>query len=600
MIEKTYMIFFVFLIMSIKTFGKAEPSIVYSVSMPKPYTHYFEVEVTLRNYPGEFVEFRMPVWTPGSYLVREFAKNVESFQAIDGKEGHAIPFSKVDKSTWSVAHQSAEIVVLRYSVYAFEGSVRMSYLDEDHAFIMANTLLMYVEDLILKPCELRLDIPDVWKHASTSLSEIDGKSNSFVAPSYHVLVDCPIEIGNHEVIQFTAAGVPHEIAMAGKANYNSEQLKRDLAKIVETSTAIFDENPNEKYVFIVHNGDKRQGGLEHARSTVLGVNRNSYNDEYAYHNFLSLAAHEYFHLWMVKRLKPLTLEPIDYSNEMYTDMLWVMEGFTSYFEEKIMLRAGFHNENQFLYNLMHAMSTVTNTPGSHVQSVAESSHDAWIKAYRKNENSQNTQISYYTKGMLLGAMLDLAIIHHSKTKQSLDEVVKDLYHEFYKAKGSGISNDDLKIAMEKAGNMNLDPFYRDYVYGTAALDFQKYLDYAGIDMTDANEGKRAISLGVDLDEVNGKLMIKSVLKGGAAFDGGLSAGDELISIDGHRVDKDNLAGLLSQYSVNDTIQVIYNRAGMISERAVELRADKRVAYTHSYSDNMTGRQIAVFKAWLGK
>jgi predicted metalloprotease with PDZ domain len=598
MIEKTLLIIFIFVTMNIKT--SANTSVEYYVSMPQPHTHYFEVEIILRHFPGDFVEFKLPVWTPGSYLVREFAKNVEGFQAINGKDSRPLPFSKTNKNTWKVEHQSVESVVIRYSVYAFEGSVRMSYLDAEHGFIMANTLLMYVDALKHNSCMLKLNIPDQWKHVSTSLVEIPGKPNSFTASSYDELVDCPIEIGNHDIIKFEAAGVPHEIAMVGKANYNNEQLSRDLSKIVEASTAIFGENPNKKYVFIIHNTDKRQGGLEHASSTVLGVNRNVYDDQYSYNNFLSLAAHEYFHLWMVKRLKPREFENLDYDNEMYTDMLWVMEGFTSYFEEKIMLRAGFHNENLFLYNLMHAMSTVQNTPGNHVQSVAEASYDAWIKAYRKDENSENTQISYYTKGMLLGAMLDLAIIHHSKSKYSLDDVVKNMYQDFYKAKGVGITNADLKEAMEKAGDMNLDSFYNDYVYGTSELDFAKYLSYAGIQIIDVNQGKNTNSLGATLVEESGRLKIKSVLRGGASYDGGLSPGDELIAIDNYRVDKENLPVILNKYKAGDSVSIIYCRGGIVSKRKVIVKKDDSVAYTHQISNKKSRQQEAVFQTWLRK
>lgn len=578
----------------------ANPTIEYFVSMQQPQTHYFEVEVVLEQYQADFVDFKLPVWTPGSYLVREFAKNVEGFQAIHGTGGQAIPFHKIDKNTWRVQHDADEKIIVRYAVYANDGSVRMSFLDEDHAFIMANTLFMYVDDLKDYPCVLHLDIPDKWKHISTALNALPGKPNSFVAPSFDVLVDSPVEIGNHDIITFEAAGIPHEIAMFGKATYDNGRLKRDFTRIVDCATAIFDENPNKRYVFIVHNTNKRQGGLEHANSTVLGINRDIYNDTYTYNNFLSLAAHEYFHLWMVKRLKPKALEQIDYDGEMYTDMLWVMEGFTSYFEEKIMLRAGFHDEKQFLYNLLNSLSTVQNTPGSRVQSVADASMDAWIKAYRKDENSQNSQISYYTKGMLLGAMLDLSIIHHSKVKQSLDDVVKILYHDFYKFKGVGITNEDLKSAMEKAGNINLDRFYSEYVYGTSEMDFAKYLNYAGIELIDVNQGKSVNSLGATLTEEKGKLIIGTMLRDGAAHESGLSPGDELISLNGFRVDKQNLQVILNQFGNHESVSVMYCRDGIVSERKVVIKADKSVAYTHKILTYKSRQQDAVFKAWLRK
>ncbi len=246
-------------------------AIQYSVSMSAPHTHYFEVEIHLKNFDEDYVDFKMPVWTPGSYLVREYAKNVEGFSALDGSDGSALKVHKINKYTWRVGHNKADDVLIKYKVYAFEGSIRMSYLDDDHAFIMANTLLMFVEDLRNTSSILKIDIPDKWKKISTSLTRIEGNPFAFYVPNYDILVDSPIEIGNHEIIEFTAAGVPHELVMSGQANYNKKQLQTDLKKIVESSTAIFNENPNEKYTFIVHNSDKRAGGLEHLSSTVLVV-----------------------------------------------------------------------------------------------------------------------------------------------------------------------------------------------------------------------------------------------------------------------------------------------------------------------------------------
>lgn len=388
-------------------------SVEYRVSMPNPHTHYFKVEIILKDYDKEYVEFKLPVWTPGSHLKREYAKNVEGFSAF-GRNEKVLSFYKKNKNTWRIDHNNEENVSIKYSVYSFEGSIRMSYLDDSHAFIMANTLLMFVEELRNTSSVLKIDVPPQWKNISTSLTNLQGKLNTFYVPNYDILVDSPIEIGNHDILKFTAANVPHEVVMYGAGKYNSEKIKRDLTKIIEVATDIFGENPNEKYNFFIHHSDKKAGGLEHLNSTALGVSRWTYINSNSYEYFLSLVAHEYFHLWMLKRLKPAELDFIDYDKEIHSDLLWVMEGITSYFEEKIMLRSGFYDKNKFILNLLSAMSTTKNTPGASGQSVAEASFDAWIKYYKKNENSNNNQVSYYSKEMILGALLDLEIIDGSE------------------------------------------------------------------------------------------------------------------------------------------------------------------------------------------
>lgn len=575
-------------------------SLEYRVAIPQPHTHYFEVEIHVKNYEKNQADFKLPVWTPGSYLIREYPKNVEGFAVVSGSGRDALPFQKINKNTWRIQNDGTNDFVISYSVYAFEGSVRMSYLDESHAFIMANTLLMYHEDFKDRSSVLHLDIPEHWKKVSTSLSKIEDKENTYYVPDYDILVDSPIEIGNHEIIQFEAAGVIHEIAMYGRAVYNPDKLIRDIRNIVETATNIFEDNPNEKYVFIIHNTGSRSGGLEHMSSTVLGVSRHSYTNDYYYSSFLSLVAHEYLHLWLVKRLKPVELEVINYDEEIYTDLLWVMEGLTNYFEEKVMLKSGLHDVNQFLNNIVNTMTSIRNLPGARVQSVAEASFDTWIKFYRKNENSSNTQVSYYNKGMLLGALLDLEIIKGSSGENTIDDVVNQLYYQFYKKKNKGITSDDLKKTAEKLGKISLDDFFDKYIYGTEYLDNEEYLYYAGIGLIETNSEVNSRTIGVSVNQKDDGLIIGSIIRGSSAYDNGLNVGDELIAIDGYRLTPNNLKSLISMHKINDKAKVLINRDGLIYEKEIEIRRDDSVIYTYEFLDNKTKEQALVFRKWLGK
>ena len=601
---KRYLFFVVFLIFFTTQVRSHETqslgSIEYNVSMSSPHTHYFEVEIQLKNYDEDFVDFKIPVWTPGSYLIREYAKNVEGFLAFSMNNKKVLKFHKINKFTWRIEHKKEESVLIKYRVYAFEGSIRMSYLDDNHAFIMSNTLLMFVEDLRSTSSVLTINVPDQWKKISTSLTRLEGKPNVFYVPDYDILIDSPIEIGNHEIIEFMAAGVPHEVVMYGASNYKPEQIKRDLTKIVETATEIFEENPNEKYTFFVHHSDHGSGGLEHLNSTALGVSRWTYTNPKSYNYFLSLAAHEYFHLWMVKRLKPIEFDFINYDEETYTDLLWVMEGITSYFEEKIMLRSGFYDVNRFINNLLSTMSKIQNTPGAGVQSVVEASFDAWIKYYKRNENSDNNQISYYNKGMILGALLDLEIIDGSEGEKSLDDVINQLYYQFYKKKGRGIVAEDLKKVAEKASGRDLNDFFSDYVYGTKDLDNEKYLHSAGIGLIEINNSINARSIGVKFKQENNGLYVTSLIRGGSAYDNGIYVGDELISINSYRIYTHNLNSLLDQFKIGEKVTFLINRKGIVKSIELDIRKDEMVSYTYEILDNRTRLQEKVYQTWIGR
>ncbi len=585
-------IFFVFFLFATDAFATA--SLEYIVSMPKPSNHYFEVKILLKDFTKDYVDFKMPVWTPGSYLIREYERNVEGFFTTKSN-GTPLKHEKINKNTWRVYHKKAGDIVIGYSVYAFDGSVRMSYLDENHAFIMANTLFMYTDELRFMPVTLKLHIPDYWKNVSTSL-KTGHEKNTFLAKNYDELVDSPIEIGNHEIIQFTAAGVPHEMAMYGRTFFDKEALQNDLTKLIETATAIFGDNPNETYVFIVHNQNTGGGGLEHMGSTVLNVRRNIYQSNY--NSFLTLATHEYFHLWLVKRIKPVAFEVLDYDRENYTDLLWFMEGVTSYYEEKVMLRNGYFDATTFLDRLVKAMANLTNTPGAEVQSVAQASFDAWIKYYRQNENSYNDQVSYYSKGMILGALLDLAIIHNSEGRQSLDDVLRYLYENFYK-KGRGITTKDLQKACEITGGMSFKQFFDSYIYGTQPLPNSEFLQYAGVRLLQLKNDLKPISLGLRLTQKNGATVISSVKKGSPAFEAGLSAGDELIALDDFRVSKNDLNSILDNYDPGSRILLTISRDGLVLSKEIEARRDNSVVYAFEQIEEKSPLQQKVSEVWLG-
>jgi len=543
-------------------------SINYEVSMSEPHTHYFEVKMTIIDYQKEYIDVQMPVWAPGSYLIREFAKSIDEVTATFNKK--ILKVEKINKNTWRIFSQKAKEINVSYKVYAFEMSVRTSFLDASHGYFNGTSIFMFVDELRNQPSKVTIYPYKEWKKVSTALPKTADKGFVYSATNYDVLVDAPFEIGNHVTFDFTAAGVLHNVAMYGEGNYNIETLKTDMAKVVEACTAVFGENPNKDYLFIIHNLTVGSGGLEHLNSTTLQVNRWTYN-ETSYKGFLSLVAHEYFHLWNVKRVRPIELGPFDYNNENYTTLLWVMEGFTSYYDELLLLRAGFYTEEELIRKFSGSINYVENQPGNKVQSLAHSSFDAWIKAYRPTENSANTTITYYSKGGIVANMLDLMIINQTKGAKNLDDVMKYLYQEYYKKQNRGFTPKEVQQALEKVSGLKLNDFFENYIYGTQTFDYKTVFGYANTDVDIFSE--KSLSLGVSL---TGNV-VRNVKRNTMGYDGGLNVNDEILAINGFRF-SDNFAAIIEDKKVGEVLDILISRDNLIQILKIPLKESEFIRY----------------------
>ncbi|WP_342749959.1 M61 family metallopeptidase [Pontibacter mucosus] len=566
----------------------------YTLSMPEPHTHYFQVEAELSGARKNYIDFTMPVWAPGSYLVREFPKNVEGFAATDGN-GKALRSEKIDKNTWRVYSNKASMVRTSYKVYAFEMSVRTSFLDASHGYVNGTSMFMYPEGYEKQQGTLVVKPFAGWNEVSTGLKSVGKFTYTF--PNYDILADSPIEIGTHEVYEFTAAGVPHELAMYGGGNYEPEKLIADMTKVIEEAVKLMGELPVERYVFIVHNLERGGGGLEHLNSTTLQTSRWNYGTESSYHGFLALVAHEYFHLWNVKRLRPEPLGPFDYNNENYTRQLWVSEGITSYYDDLLVRRAGFYSPERYLGIHAGSINSVENTPGNKVQSVAESSFDAWIKYYRRNENLNNAEVSYYTKGGVLGSLLNMEIMAATQGEKSLDDVMRYMYDRYYKKLNRGYKEAEFKEAVERIAGRNMDDFFTKYVYGTETPDYNKYFEAAGLQLVDTNQGAVAINWGATTAMSGSKLIVRSVSRGSSAWDGGLNVNDEIIALNGYRAG-DDLERRIGSMNIGDTAEVLISRDGKLQTLQVKLIQDTSVRYQFVRVDNPTPLQDKIFREWL--
>lgn len=556
------------LLTSVQIFGQ---EIKYNLRMVKPQNHYFQVEMELTNFTESELLIKMPVWAPGSYLVREFARNVDLVKAYD-ENGKALSVIKTSKNAWSIARGNAKKVSVKYEVYAFELSVRTSFLDLTHGFVSGSGVFMYVDQYKEKQGQLEIFPYADFKKITTALpKESEGitkdGSQSFTFENYDQLVDCPIEIGNHEVFEFSASGVTHTVAMYGVGNYSVEKLKKDMAKIVEAATSVFGENPNKNYTFIVHNVVDGQGGLEHTNSCTLSVNRWTYQGS-EYLGFLSLVAHEYFHLWNVKRIRPIELGPFNYDEENYTTLLWVMEGFTSYYDELLLRRAGYYTQDEYLSKIQNTINYVEGSVGTRVQPVAHASFDAWIKAYRPTENSANTTMTYYSRGQMLAALIDAKIIAKHNGTKCLDHFLQQLYTKFYKKMNRGFSEPEFKKELEDFLGENLDEFFTKYINGTEIPPFNDILGAIGVNVESVGTTKS--SFGAAFRQDGGKVIVRSIRSGSSAENAGLSVNDEVIGCNGFRVDQKAFEDFVNGLSTEETFKILISRDEILYELAVKM------------------------------
>jgi len=569
-------------------------NISYTVTFPEAQAHYADIEMNITGLHQKVLDLKMPVWTPGSYLVREYSKNVESFTAE--AKGEPIDATKIRKNIWRIHSDKISALKVKYRVYAFELSVRTSLIDASHAFLSNAGVFVYPDGMLHHPSTIHIVPYKDWAKVSTSLDMVNNDPFTLHSPDYDILFDSPIEVGNQDVFGFDVGGTKYEVAMCGGGNYDKARLSKDMPKIIEHQVAIYGENPNKRYVFIVHNTSKGSGGLEHLSSTVLGAPRDNYANERGYQGFLSLVSHEHFHVWNVKRLRPIVLGPFDYDKENYTTDLWIAEGFTAYYQDIIVRRTNLYPVDNYLGLMIGNINYVANMGAAKVQTLAEASYDAWIKYYRPNENSSNANISYYSKGSIMALMFDLEIINDTQGKSSLDDVMHYMYHTYYKIKKRGYTDKEFKQAVEKFAGKNLDDFYKKYIYGLDDLDYGHYLDYAGYHLVDELAGNNDPSLGITTATANGKVTVSNVLRGTAAWIDGINVGDEIIAIDSAKVT--DMTGVLNGKKPGDKINVSVLRDGLPLTLPVTLLKKAQIKYRIESAAEPTEQQMIVRKKWL--
>jgi len=580
--------------------------IAFTVSMPKPHTHMLDVQMSVKRGPSAQVSSAevlvLPVWTPGSYLIREYARNVQDFAAIDAS-GRPLLWEKVNKNSWRVITNGSREWQATYSVYANELSVRTNEVNSDHAFWNNAALLMYLQGFLNAPSTLHILAPQPWKVA-TGLPAVAGPKNIFRAENFDILYDSPVEVSNFKTLAFEVKGVPHRIVIDGEGNNDPEKMRRDVQKIVEVEVDLMGgEIPYHDYTFILHLRSTGGGGLEHLNSTALGFSRFGFKPDTSYRGFWSLVAHEFFHLWNVKRIRPDALGPFDYTKENYTKLLWVAEGITDYYTRVVVRRAGLISDKDFLADIAMQFQGLQNTPGRLRMSAEEASFDSWIKYYRQDENSINSQIDYYNKGAILGLLLDLEIRKRSKAAKSLDDVMRYLYSEFYK-KGRNYAPEDFQKVSELMAGSSLEQFFAKYVRGREELDYNAALAGAGLRLdtagaTGTDKPLEKAYLGAQLVQEGERLMVRRVVAGTPAYEQGLNTDDQIVALNNMRANKDFFDARMAEKHPGDPLSLTIFRSDDLSTLLIKLGRTIDAPYRILAVENPSDEQKQIYRAWVG-
>lgn len=574
----------------------------YRVSMPRPHSHLFEVEARFPAVDG-LLTVSLPVWTPGSYLVREFSRHLQDLRAT-GPQGEPLPLKRQDKRTFQIA-TGGKPVRLQYRVYANELTVRTSHLDGTHGFFNGATVFLYSEALRDAEHRVRVDPPPSWN----TFCALRREDDEWVAADYDELIDSPFEVSPRRPLHFEASGVPHEVVVWGEAPFEESKLVADLQKICETEAQMFGGLPLERYLFLVYLTDKGRGGLEHRASTALIFPRANLASSKGWEDFLTLAAHEYFHLWNVKRIKPLRLLPFDYGQENYTELLWAFEGITSYYDNLLVRRAGLISAPRLLTRFGESLSNLHQTPGRKMQSLSEASLMAWIKHYRPDENSPNSAISYYVKGEIVAALLDLEIRRATADARSLDDVMRLLWQRY--GNGEGVPEDGVERAANEIAGTNLTSFFDRSLRSTEELDYSPF-SHVGLEVKfrvrESPNDKGGSAPRLKPGEVKPKGWLGVVLKGPStvasvlaespAMEAGIYADDEIVALDGYRVDGAGLLARCEEKKPNDTVRVTLFRRDQLMEVTVQLGAKPADAIYLATVENPTSAQRAAYFKWM--
>jgi predicted metalloprotease with PDZ domain len=585
--------------------------IEFQVSAAPPERRRLSIRMTIPDVADRNqIEVSLPVWTPGSYLVREYARHVQSVGA-EGTDGTERDVQKKEKSTWRVDCRDLETVVVTYDIYAHELNVREKHVDATHAFYQPTAVFMHPEGRLDRPVELQVEPPvDTWS-VHCPLPAIESAPHRWRADDFHMLYDAPLEMGDHPELTFEVDGTTHTMVFWGEGNWDRDRLERDLPDIVAANAELFGGLPYDDYLFITLLSDGEYGGLEHRNSTALIYPRDEFGragdgdeppiDDEAYQNFLSLVAHEHFHVWNVKRIRPEALASIDYQRENYLRELWTVEGITSYYDTRALLRGGLIDAETYLETIAKGIRRLEQTPGRRVQSLEDASFDAWIKYYRRDEQTPNNTVSYYLKGSLISMLLDLRIRRATDGDRSLNDVMTRLFERWEREPESGYAPGTHEALASKIADRDLSQFFDTFIRGTADPDWDSELSAIGLELNrQLDEETPEAWLGLRTDADDGRPSIRSIRDDGPSARVDLAPGDTLVAANGYELSEQrSLSRRLDDVEPGDTVTLHGFRDGRLFSTDVVAGAHPPDDYGIRLTADPSADQLELLKGWLG-
>jgi predicted metalloprotease with PDZ domain len=576
----------------------APDPIRYTLRFPAAHTHYLEVEAVYPTGGRPQVDLMMAVWTPGSYLVREYARHVEAVTAR-GPGSRPLSVSKPAKNRWRVETGGAPTVTVAYRVYGREMTVRNNWVEAGFAMLNGAPTFVTLADAVPRAHDVRIELPAGWTTSQTALEPIAGQPHAYRAASFDELVDSPIVLGNSVTRDFTEGGRRHTLVLEGDPSlFDADRAAADVQKIAAAGITAMGTADYPHYHFL-NMVTEAGGGLEHRNSFLTMSSRFVTRTRRTYLGWLHLVAHEYFHNWNVKRLRPVELGPFDYEAENYTRGLWVAEGFTDYYAPVLVRRAGLSTRQEMLDELTASIAAVQGRPGRLVQPVEMASFDTWIKQYRPDENSPNTSIDYYPKGAVIAFLLDAKIRKATGGAKTLDDGMRVAYRRYSGAKGYTL--DQFYAVMSEVAGTDLAPWFRQVVGTADELDYTEALDWYGLRFTPPPDGRSAnATTGVITRNDNGRLVVSQVRRGTPAHDAGINVDDEILAVDGVRVRADQLTARMGYYKPGDTVELLVARRDKLTTLDVTLGPDTAPSWRLEVRPDATPEQQQRLEAWSGK
>ncbi|HBB86254.1 MAG TPA: hypothetical protein DC047_01410 [Blastocatellia bacterium] len=596
-------------------------SISYRLAMSRPVSHLFEVTMEIELSEGaapKSLDFQMPKWSPGRYAVFDFAKNVQQFEALGGIcprgaqcKMAPFPITRIDDQTWRVSTMNSPRLTIRYKVFGNDLSGTFSQLDSRHANYNGGSIFMYVVNHKPDPVRLEINPPPGWRIFNGRMTSLDQRDWQF--PNWDILIDTPTEVApDFTLDEFKVDAKLYRVMVHSFGDEGGKRaaLVRDIEKIVRAETAMWGPPEFDSYTFLIHfAADDHSGdGMEHLTSTQI-IEPGALGETGVYGDALDTVAHEFFHVWNVKRLRPVELGPWDFTRPANTRGLWIAEGFTNYYGHLMMRRAGIWDDTRFFRTENQTVTGIENAPGSHLMSAIQSSQLAAFldgAPHAQRTNLGNISISYYPKGELIALVLDLLIRGRANGKTSLDDVMRRMYEEFYLKspnatyylRGRGYTSEDFQRVASEVSGLDLNDFFRRYVQGVEVLPYDEALAYVGMQLV-REQAREPFDAGIRLNWENGTLTIGSVRNNSPAEDAGLQEGDEIVSLGGRKsVSRENWLVALARYKQGDRIPLTVKRDRRTIQATIVLREPERFEYKIEERKDATPKQKEARQAWL--